>query len=482
MDANATAVQTQEFFMPASMVLPAIMTLVCFICTVMSLTVAGFICLRDKEAKDQNEVTIKQQREDEFVSKAVSLFYNVRTFNVFRVNDIIEDKNENKPAWLSRKDRLIKTLQLYGVFLSENEDKEISSSSDVFEIDTEALFYLELERFSRALAIYGDETLKYFPSIAQDGMVFRKQFTRDKREIYESHLIHTILKEMQKITDLFVLLLTGIDAGLISNKKLPEQFKMCMMKEELCCLEDFFYNYYHRMYSQSGLRPNSDLTQSAHVANLSGEKRKSQAPIMHRADSIVMDTMESERYDDDYDVEGEGEKPAQPENIIRKVRRAYHAVQAAQKMKMKKRKQSISTRSLTPLESKQGSQEQLESSKGPEIEPFVFEAGGAGMREDFDAEQATSTSQSASLSARTEQITTRKQQESEASHGQQPPRHVKNPWSRRRRGKLKSPVNLERNAFTFMVFKVLECLKGNSFDIANYQTKRYNQVDKNFII
>ena len=62
------------------------------------------------------------------------------------------------------------------------------------------------------------------------------------------------------------------------------------------------------------------------------------------------------------------------------------------------------------------------------------------------------------------------------------PKLVKSPWSTRKRGKLKRKVPLEKNPFTYMIFKVLECLKGNAVDEKKYEVKEYNQVDRNFII
>lgn len=53
------------------MIIPAVMTLICFICTAVSLTVSGFICLRDKEAQDESDNKVKHQKQQEFVSKAL---------------------------------------------------------------------------------------------------------------------------------------------------------------------------------------------------------------------------------------------------------------------------------------------------------------------------------------------------------------------------------------------------------------------------
>ena len=54
-----------------SIIVPAVMTLICFICTAVSLTVSGFICLRDREAQDESDNRAKHHQEQEFVSKVL---------------------------------------------------------------------------------------------------------------------------------------------------------------------------------------------------------------------------------------------------------------------------------------------------------------------------------------------------------------------------------------------------------------------------
>lgn len=73
--ANATALVPElDIWQNSGMIVPAIMTLICFICTAVSLTVSGFICLRDREAQDDSTNKAKHHKEQEFISKVLGEF------------------------------------------------------------------------------------------------------------------------------------------------------------------------------------------------------------------------------------------------------------------------------------------------------------------------------------------------------------------------------------------------------------------------
>lgn len=66
------------------MIVPAIMTLICFLCTAVSLTVSGFICLRDREAQEQSDNKAKHHKEQEFVSKVLGKYHHPRKINIIQ--------------------------------------------------------------------------------------------------------------------------------------------------------------------------------------------------------------------------------------------------------------------------------------------------------------------------------------------------------------------------------------------------------------
>ena len=72
---NSTGLVTElEIWKNGGMIVPAIMTLICFVCTAVSLTVSGFICLRDREAQEAVDDKAKHHKEQEFVSKVLGMF------------------------------------------------------------------------------------------------------------------------------------------------------------------------------------------------------------------------------------------------------------------------------------------------------------------------------------------------------------------------------------------------------------------------
>lgn len=64
-----------DIWKTSGMIIPAIMTLICFICTAVSLTVSGFICLRDREAQDEIDNKARHHKQQEFISKALGMSY-----------------------------------------------------------------------------------------------------------------------------------------------------------------------------------------------------------------------------------------------------------------------------------------------------------------------------------------------------------------------------------------------------------------------
>ncbi|XP_004212433.3 uncharacterized protein LOC100206144 [Hydra vulgaris] len=231
-----------------TIIVPAVMTLICFICTAVSLTVSGFICLRDREAQDESDNRAKHHQEQEFVSKVLGLFYKIRTSNVFRIREVMLDLNEEKPVWIGTKTEIINNLEYYGVFLTQNEKKNLMNNVEVFEIDCESLFYFEMERFSKAQAVFGSNVLKYFECIQQDGSSFPREFYPDLKPIFHIDIIYNVFTEMQIFTELFVLLATGIDLEIINVHSIPPQFKHAKIGFELGKIRDLLYNYYLRVF------------------------------------------------------------------------------------------------------------------------------------------------------------------------------------------------------------------------------------------
>lgn len=122
------------------------------------------------------------------------------------------------------------------------------SSSEVYEIDCESLFYFELERFSKAQAVYGGNVLKYYECIQQDGSSFPREFYPDAKAVFQIEIIYNVFTEMQILTELFVLLSTGIDLEIINIYSIPSQFKHSKLGDELSKIKDFLYNYYKRVF------------------------------------------------------------------------------------------------------------------------------------------------------------------------------------------------------------------------------------------
>lgn len=141
-------------------------------------------------------------------------------------------------------------LEYYGIFLSDREKAKLSNQHEVFEIDCQALFYFELERFSKAQAIFGANVLNYFECIQQDGAAFPREFYPDSRPIFNIDIIYNVFTEMQILTELFVLLATGIDLEIISVYAIPPQFRHSRLGDELKVIQDFLYNYYIRVFPQ----------------------------------------------------------------------------------------------------------------------------------------------------------------------------------------------------------------------------------------
>ena len=145
---------------------------------------------------------------------------------------------------------IILNLEYYGIYLTEREKTKLSGSHEVFEIDCQSLFYFELERFSKAQAIYGPNVLKYFESIQQDGAAFPREFYPDSKPVFGTDIIYNVFTEMQIFTELFVLLSTGIDLEIISVHAIPSQFRHSKLGNELSMIQDFLYNYYLRVFPQ----------------------------------------------------------------------------------------------------------------------------------------------------------------------------------------------------------------------------------------
>lgn len=134
--------------------------------------------------------------------------------------------------------------------MSDSQKKKLSYQHEVFEIDCQALFYFELERFSKAQAIFGANVLNYFECIQQDGAAFPREFYPDSRAVFHIDIIYNVFTEMQILTELFVLLATGIDLEIISVYSIPPQFRHSRLGEELSVIKDFLYNYYLRVFPQ----------------------------------------------------------------------------------------------------------------------------------------------------------------------------------------------------------------------------------------
>ena len=472
-----------DTILQTAVMLPAMMTLICFICTVMSMTVAAFICLRDKEAKDQSEVTRKQQGEDEFVSKTITMFYTIRAFNVFRLNAIIADKNDQRPSWLGTKERLVRILLRLGISLTDKEDRDISSLSDVFEVDAEALLYFELERFAKATAMHGENTLAIYNCIQQDGMAFPNLFIPGKKPIYEKDLINTVFKEMQHVTDLFVLLLTGIDAGYLKPGKLPKQFEMCLMKAELCSLEEFFYNYYHRIYSRQFF--NSEEAREAieldAIESLpswqpdSQQIRQPEQTQIRRSrsiESIVEIAMPLHSQTQQPEISHPAQIQSQRSRKMSVVRTKQIVSSGIQKVRTSIQATSLMAKQLR--KKAPSSSKIAEDVEDVEARSYRFSSSDPDFFEDQEYSEPQSGREQ--LQGKDDSIPLFKEPP------KLEPKLLKNPWSTRRRGKLKCAVLLEKNPFIFMVFKVLQTLQGKPIDEQSFDSIKFNQIDRNFII
>ena len=486
MGGNVTMTAKEDTVLQTAVILPAMMTLVCFICTVMSMTVAAFICLRDKEAREQSDVARRQQGEDEFVSKTITMFYTIRAFNVFRLNAITADKNDQRPAWLGTKDGIVRALHRLGISLTEKEDRDISSLSDVYEIDAEALLYFELERFAKATAMYGETAFVHYSCIQQDGMGFPNLFIPGKKPIYEKDLINTIHKEMQHVTDLFVLLLTGIDAGFLKQGKIPKQFEMCLLKEELCSLEEFWYNYYHRIYSRQ-LYNTAEMQEAIELAAM--ETMPSWQPdirpvaqpdpiLIRRSrsiESVVGIALPVPPDPRQHDALHPEQVQAQKNRRISVVRTRQIMSSGIQKVRTSLQATSQMARNLrrkTPSSSKINETPDLgevedQSYHLSSTDPDIFD--------DRNYNEAPSSGRE-QYQSRSEEVPVYKEL------AKPEPKLLKNPWSTRRRGKLKSEAALEKNPFIYMVFKVLETLNGKSLKEDSFNLKKFSQVDRNFVI
>ena len=485
MGGNVTLTPKEDTLLQTAVILPALMTLVCFICTVMSMTVAAFICLRDREATEQSDIARKQQGEDEFISRTITMFYTIRAFNVFRLKGIIADKNDQRPAWLGTKDGIVRTLHKLGVSLTEKEDRDISSLSDVYEVDAEALLYFELERFAKANAMYGETTLVHYRCIQQDGMGFPNLFIPGKKSIFEKDLINSIYKEMQHVTNLFVLLLTGIDAGFLKQGKIPRQFEMCLLKEELCSLEEFFYNYYHRIYSRQFYN-SVEVQEAIELAAMETipswqpdikpltQQGQMQIRRSRSIESVVNIPMplqqEQEQHDTPTPMQATSQKSRRMSAVrtrqivssgIQKVRTSLQATGQMARQLRRKTPTSSKINETPDVEEVEAQSYQLSSS-----DPDLFE-------ERYYNELPSGRDRKQS---RNEEILVYKE------IPKPEPKLLKNPWSTRRRGSLKSEVSLEKNPFIYMVFKVLETLQGRALSEGSFNLKKFNQVDRNFII
>lgn len=487
MDANMTISAKENRLLQTAIVVPATMTLVCFLCTIISMTVAAFICLRDREAKDEQTIAIKQQRQDEFVSKTITQFYTIRAFNVFRIHDIISDKNDHRPSWVGSKEEIVRKLHRHGISLTDKEDREISTLSDVFEIDAEALFYFEMERFAKTLAMYGDVTLSHYSCIAQDGMAFPNLFLPEKKPIFQKDLIHTIFKEMRQITDLFVLLLTGIEAGYLKNGKLPKQLEMCLMKEELTSLENFFYNYYQRIFSPqifNRMEKQEAIEMEAIETMQSWQPDQEPERYIRRSRSIesVHDIFVAAPIRDNQLQQQQQQQGTRSQRtrqmLTSRINKVRHSIQSSNLMARPSRRK-------TPSASRLSVSDEIDLDQSQEMRSLKLSSSDPDLSESKNEKEGTSSRLQANVGQSLTSVFS-KNETIPQNIGQQmqkkEPKLVQNPWSNRRRGKLKNVVALDRSPFTYMVFRVLETLKGNNPTEEVFKTMAYYQVDKNFIV
>ena len=481
MEPNITISTREDHLLQTAIVVPATMTLVCFLCTIISMTVAAFICLRDREAKDEQTIAMKQQREDEFVSKTITQFYTIRAFNVFRVHDIISDKNDHRPSWVGSKDEIVRKLHRHGISLTEKEDREMSTLSDVFEIDAEALFFFEMERFAKTLAMYGDATLSHYSCITQDGMAFPNLFLPEKKAIFQKDLIYTIFKEMRQITDLFVLLLTGIEAGYLKNGRLPKQLEMCLIKEELTSLENFFYNYYQRIFSpqifnrmekQEAIEMEAVETMQSWQPDPEPERyiRRSRS-IESVHDIFIAAPIQENQQQQQQPYSGTRSQRTR-QMLTSRINKVRHSIQSSNLMVRPSKRKMPSTSRLS-------TSDEIDLDQSQEDRSFKLSSSDPDLSEETKIIKEATGSRLLSNEAK-------KHENGSQNAGQQAqkkePKLVQNPWSTRRRGKLRNVTVLERSPFTYMVFRVLETLKGNNPTEDVFQSKAYYQVDRNFIV
>ena len=512
MAANGTESRSNELeiLTQTTVLVPALMTLICFICTVMSITVAGFICFRDKEAKEESERLSKQQKSDEFVAKTLSIFYKIRTYNVFRVREIVDDKNEDRPVWYASKQDVILNLEDLGIFLSDREKRGIEPTSELHELDAESLLYFELERYAKAVTMHGSNAVEYFDCIQQDGIAFPRDYFPDTRPVFERDLICSLYKEMQEVTELFVVLLTAIELQMIQPNNLPGQFKLCQLVEELSPLEEYLYNYYLRAYPRDKIdrtlpfipkRPPPPLAPSKsswEPENIgpSQTPTKGQLPIEQKPyesqslathsypyENIPISPSEMGSITNLTEAASYTKKRRAATRFRRYAMAASSALKLGRKGKIERaqsrasvleeepediygqstydetlRDRRTSLRSLRPYRSQQDI-----------LEPSPMESG--------YLPSITVEESSPPEVARPKQELTKQK-----SVPREKPKLVRKAGSNRRRGRLKESVLLEHNSFTYMITRVIECLKGNTLTPELLTTKTFMRVDRNFIV
>ncbi|XP_057314108.1 uncharacterized protein LOC130655374 [Hydractinia symbiolongicarpus] len=516
---NATALVPElDIWQNSGMIVPAIMTLICFICTAVSLTVSGFICLRDREAQDDSTNKAKHHKEQEFISKVLGLFYKIRTSNIFRIKEIMQDLNDERPVWIGTKNEIITNLEYYGIFLTETEKSKLMTNEEVFEIDCESLFYFELERFSKAQAIYGSNVLRYFACIQQDGSAFPREFYPEIKSIFHIDIIYNVFTEMQIISDLFVLLATGIDLEIISVTSMPPQFRHSQLGNELEKIKEFLYNYFKRVFPTERSTANvmrklpqlpmvyeqimGDMQPETIETVVDVEEEETYYKTVRRkapVESTPRYTMESKPVEtrplkaDSPPISLGARRVSSGESAGARGRRLSGSL-GKQKVKMVrvyqrltdrvKQKQSVVTEDIVP------DPEEAQQTTSFESE----EQAGTSKEVKFEPQPSPPMIETVEPATRTikRQVTkrvpvVRQPEETQEYILDQMRTRYKAPIKResnaRRRGRLYKEVVIQHNAFTYMISRVLGFLqdRGHLSD-KELDNEKYMEIDRNFII
>ena len=447
----------------------------------------------------------------------LGLFYKIRTSNIFRVQEIVQDLNDERPVWIGSKSEIIANLEFYGIIPTEKEKTTLMSSSEVFEIDCESLFYFELERFSKASAAFGTNVMNYFECIHQDGSAYPREFYPDTKPIFQSELIYNVFTEMQVMTDMFVTLSTGIDLEILSIHALPNQIRHSGIASELRLVEDFMYNFYLRVYPRE--RSTASITRVLPKLPVIYEKVPEGEEEMRFEPVVEEEEVEDEVFEEDnislntmgtMDTMDLIEEPPPPSKRGREKKSSKSIAMMASKQKLRAVSvyKSLAERVKQSKHKDYTYEESVPADSASSSGGAASEASTSRTAEWADPrhvrfQQVNESPRSSPLReptlSRSESKKSKKSSESSKTP-QRPPSipatvdsvreamkyryraPVRRDGYNRRRGKLRSKQNVQHNAFSYMVCRVLGFLEGHLLTEEELQNKTFISVDRTFIV